>query len=143
MTQHAWIATRKIARDRDGAGAFDVQTEITKENEMTNSRIQRVWPSRTPWVWVPSDGDNLGFFKNQFDEMICDFGESTQYYPTEGSEPAPSDIDFILRCVNSHDALLEACKAALIHMDDLRGPDALKVKAQFRTAIQLAEGEMK
>ena len=59
--------------------------------------------SPTPWRWIEGDkwpGEEMGRFVDANGENICDFGNSTQYYPTEGKEPSPEDIAYILERVN-------------------------------------------
>lgn len=56
---------------------------------------------RRPWRWVPAEGTNLGFFVDADDNILFDFGDETQYYPTAGTEPSLKVVNFILNCVNS------------------------------------------
>lgn len=66
----------------------------------------------TPWTFEPpaKDSDWQGAIKGPGGVEVCSFGDSTQYYPTEGCPPDEDDAEFLIRAVNAHDDLLTACK---------------------------------
>jgi hypothetical protein len=47
-----------------------------------------------PWEWHPRHGTIMGYFQGPRGS-ICDFGDATQYYPTEGAPPSDKDAHFI------------------------------------------------
>lgn len=53
-----------------------------------------------PWLFDPGnvpewDGGDEGGILAHNGEYVCDFGDSTQYYPTQGTAPSPADVTFI------------------------------------------------
>lgn len=63
--------------------------------------------SPLPWKWVAStDMNNLGAFIAADGSTVCDFGDATQYYPTEGTEPSEADRILIVERVNGFDSLV-------------------------------------
>ena len=47
-----------------------------------------------PWEWHPGHRTTMGDFQGPRGS-ICDFGDATQYYPTEGTPPSDADAAFI------------------------------------------------
>jgi hypothetical protein len=39
------------------------------------------------WFWNESHGNKLASLQNEYGSEICNFGNDTNYYPTEGVEP--------------------------------------------------------
>jgi len=77
----------------------------------------------TPWVFY-RDGDSAGI--NDADgENVCD---DMNYYP---SAPNEVEMKHIVKCVNSHDALLAACEKALAVL----GPQNVETRQMLRAAI--------
>lgn len=58
------------------------------------------------------DEKNLMGFVGGDGSRICWFGDSSNYYPTEGDEPNEANAAHIVKCVNMHDELVEALKEA-------------------------------
>lgn len=64
--------------------------------------------SPEPWKYIEcmtQSGQNaryseLGGIVDANGSPICWFGNSEQYYPTNGDEPSPEDMGRILACVN-------------------------------------------
>lgn len=57
--------------------------------------------SPRPWTWAPGKNDAVGAIFDANDSIVCDFGDSTQYYPTEGVPPSASDMELLLAAVNA------------------------------------------
>lgn len=95
----------------------------------------------TPLPWFTQDtgwGDGCLHIES-LDGSICD-GRAAR-----GGAVKAADAELIVRAVNSHAALLEACKAALTQMPtgtytpaQEAGQTALVVRAQLRSALKLA-----
>ena len=71
-----------------------------------------------PWKWIKPDPKDTGQggFESESGATVCDFGDGTQYYPTEGTPPSEADAELIVRAVNSYDereALLAEAAEAL------------------------------
>lgn len=67
--------------------------------------------SAAPWTWHwPERFDDYeGPMASLFDgsgEIVCNFGDSTLYYPTQGSEPSPTDAEFIALARNAFDVMM-------------------------------------
>jgi len=63
-------------------------------------------------------------------------GEPKDHCIVKG-DSAEADSEFICRAVNSHYELLEACKVALVHLDETLHKEAI---AKAKSAIARAEG---
>ena len=56
-----------------------------------------------PWYFVPAgghlefgdDGADMGRFVGASGEIICDFGDCTQYYPSQGTPPSEANARLI------------------------------------------------
>ena len=75
--------------------------------------------SKTPWRFVTPDPKGwmgTGTILDADGKTVCDFGDCEQYYPPQGEPPSEADQEFILRAVNSHDALVEALNACLAYI---------------------------
>jgi hypothetical protein len=68
-----------------------------------------------PWKFMPTEGDVMGKFIGNNNAVVCDFGYSTQYYPTEGKPPNDADA----RLIAAAPELYEACKAVELWVDRL------------------------
>lgn len=59
------------------------------------------------WKWIDhhcdnyEDDENMGAFVTEYGVEICNFGNCTTYYPSEGKEPSKPNIDRILASVNA------------------------------------------
>lgn len=58
------------------------------------------------WVWLQSQRNRLAILENEYGSEICNFGDDTCYYPTEGVEP------------NEYDKQLIACAPEMLQMLD-------------------------
>jgi hypothetical protein len=102
-----------------------------------------------PWRWIEAKGSTnaklvgveydgkSGTGRNAWELRgeVCDFGDSTQYYPTEGNEPSDADM----RLIAAAPELLEACKAALlIDESDSASVDPREIFDGIRAAIARA-----
>lgn len=47
-----------------------------------------------PWVWDAGEGHDMPILRGPVDR-VCDFGDDTQYYPTEGTPPSAADAAYI------------------------------------------------
>jgi len=63
------------------------------------------------WYWIPSHGNRLAILENEYGFEICNFGDSEQYYPTEGLEPNEYDKKLI-SCAPEMLEMLHKCKQA-------------------------------
>ena len=43
------------------------------------------------WRWNHAIGNRLAILENEYGSEICNFGDDTVYYPTEGTEPNKED----------------------------------------------------
>jgi len=48
-----------------------------------------------PWRWEDGEGIDVGRFVGSNGKIICDFGASEYYHPTEGTRPEWNDEKFI------------------------------------------------
>lgn len=104
----------------------------------------------TPWTFERPNKDSedagwQGAIKGPGGVEVCSFGDSTQYYPTEGCPPDEVDGEFMIRAVNAHDDLLSALTAAAHALRSYQygngAPDlAGAVAAAAEAAIAKAEG---
>lgn len=79
--------------------------------------------SPTPWKWVPSEHPYpcegpLGKVVDANGEEVMNFGDNTQYYPTQGSEPSEGDLKFMLRAVNALPTDVMKCVVDLTKTDE-------------------------
>jgi hypothetical protein len=86
-----------------------------------------------------ADGEEIIPMRVDHHEVIIDFNSAEEEPIAQGNR------EFIIRCVNSHQALLEACKEALWVLDSLSPVDS-ETKANIKNAavkvldaIRLAE----
>lgn len=77
-----------------------------------SAALRELLAKATPGEWsFVAEGDNgnrghdMGGFKAG-DRWVCTFGDSTQYYPEEGTPPEPQDAALIVAAVNALPALL-------------------------------------
>lgn len=49
------------------------------------------------WQWNPARGNRLAILENEYGYEICNFGDDTTYYPTEGTEPDIYDAKLIVK----------------------------------------------
>lgn len=71
--------------------------------------------TKGPWC-IKEKGkysEELIVIQNEAEEIICDFGDEEQYYPTQGTEPNDEDLKAILAIPE----MLEVIKAARITID--------------------------
>lgn len=89
-----------------------------------------------PWIWKDEmDFENLGGIAGANGEKVCSFGDSTQYYPTEGTVPSDVDKALILAAPD----LLEALNALVEPYDG----DAFDGRlSRALRAINKAEGRL-
>jgi len=82
----------------------DTQVTLGTVHQFQTYRTSTHTPE--PWSWVPSplyhgyEGP-LGKVVGGDGSTICDFGNCTQYYQTEGAEPNDADMGRMLACVNA------------------------------------------
>ena len=62
------------------------------------------------WRWNPQHGNRLAILENEYGSEICNFGDDTCYYPTEGVEPKNEDALLISKAPE----LLESFISAII-----------------------------
>jgi len=62
------------------------------------------------WIWFPKHGSRLATLENEYGSEICNFGDDTNYYPTEGVEPNNEDALLISKAPE----LLESFISAII-----------------------------
>ena len=72
--------------------------------------------TKGPYTWEPpikwpAEGDN-GRILGANGETVCHFGDSTQYYPSEGDPPSDADLALWFFAVNALPALLDVAEAA-------------------------------
>lgn len=63
-----------------------------------------------PWHWSDGVGDTLATLRAANGTEICNFGDATQYYPTEGSEPNATNAALIAHAPQDVAALLDALR---------------------------------
>lgn len=68
------------------------------------ARLKTATPG--PWHWTDGVGDELRALRATDGLIVCDFGDATQYYPTEGSEPNDADAELIAHAPEDIAALL-------------------------------------
>lgn len=93
----------------------------------------------TPWTFERQNKDSedagwQGAIKGPGGVEVCSFGDSTQYYPTEGCPPDEGDGEFLIRAVNAHDDLVSALNnPALLELlgniEDSGSPEAARLFA--------------
>lgn len=93
-----------------------------------------------PWHWV-EDMDNcsgtMAKLVGSDGREVCDFGDCTQYYPTEGTEPEQPDMDLIAAAPD----LLAALRDCLEFLEkDVRSSYSEPEKKKARSAIAKAVG---
>lgn len=91
----------------------------------------------TPGPWRFNQGTchtDRGAIVGHNDDKVCDFGNSEQYYPTEGTEPDPADLALILAAPAMYEALKD-----LITVHDNPRFNKPNIPAA-RAALALAEG---
>lgn len=66
--------------------------------------------TKGPWCIKEKEkySEELIVIQNEAEEIICDFGDEEQYYPTQGTEPNDEDLKAILAIPE----MLEVIKAA-------------------------------
>lgn len=65
--------------------------------------------TKGPWVWVVDAdelSDTLPILRGADESLVCDFGDSTTYYPSCGSWPNAANMALIAAAPD----LLEACE---------------------------------
>ena len=62
------------------------------------------------WRWNPQHGNRLAILENEYGSEICNFGDDTSCYPTEGIEPNKEDSLLISKAPE----LLESFISAII-----------------------------
>ena len=62
------------------------------------------------WRWNHRQGNRLAILENEYGSEICNFGDDTNYYPTEGVEPNNEDALLISKAPE----LLESFISAII-----------------------------
>jgi len=107
----------------------------------------------TPWKVIKNKEEDRYevYGSDSKDQNACDWIMCDEtYYPTA---PTIEDAEYIVQCVNSHDELLEACKALIKQLriqarlahgaggDISVHEDNYKVWQQAEEAIQKAEGK--
>lgn len=96
--------------------------------------------SHTPTPWEIK-GNGKQVYGSQDIVANCDYQQANDD-DEEGLEAddalARENARHIVRCVNSHDALVEACKAALEELEDFP-QDRVRIK-QIEAALAAAEG---
>lgn len=89
-----------------------------------------------PWEWVPGKRS----FQGSIEPDICDFGDDTTYYPTEGAPPNLANA----RLIAASPCLLEALEELVDLFDGLVSgeyqPDSFTTQPA-RAAIAKAKGE--
>jgi len=82
-----------------------------KQIEGIRKRSESATPG--PWVWVGPDtkddsDTNMGWIEapNKTKEVVCDFGDCEQFYPTEGEPFKENDLDFVINARQDIPALL-------------------------------------
>jgi len=88
-----------------------------------------------PWEWVPGKRS----FQGSIEPDICDFGDDTTYYPTEGAPPNLANA----RLIAASPCLLEALERCLNFIENTESEmgDTLECGEQARAAIAKAKGE--
>jgi hypothetical protein len=63
-----------------------------------------------PWQWIHGAGDTMPKIVGANGEKVCDFGDATQYYPTEGDPPVPADRYLMIASPDLFDAALAGAR---------------------------------
>lgn len=78
----------------------------------------------TPTPWRYDEAPSFEYYEGPLDKIVgadgktvCDFGDSTQYYPTAGTPPDRDDAREMVRRVNAHDALVAALETLLADIE--------------------------
>jgi hypothetical protein len=95
--------------------------------------------SAGPWLFEPGsdpewDGGFAGGIIAHSGDYVCDFGDSTQYYPSEGSPPSTEDATFITeartgwphaieRAINAETRIRELCESNAYYIDQFNRID--------------------
>lgn len=65
--------------------------------------------SPLPWAWIsPENEHESPWIEDANGKLVLDFGDHHPHDPSSGTEPNESDRDYILRALNSHEALVKA-----------------------------------
>lgn len=93
----------------------------------------------TPWRLATLDeSDGWQDAPLILQEDGCSIGEMSRGFPHVNATAGDrANAEFVVRAVNSHDALLAACKAAIANVPRVDLSD--EIDAQLRAAIQKAE----
>lgn len=91
---------------------------------------ERKW-TPGPWKWV----EGKGTWRGSIEPDVCDFGDDTQYYPTEGEPPNEANAHLIAAAPDLYDAL----EALLV----TKAPDFIPSRLwdDARAALAKARGE--
>lgn len=93
----------------------------------------------TPTPWFISAKEQDGYCINSLaDEFNPLVAETVDFVPCFGDD-GKANADFIVRAVNSHEALVEACKHAF-HYFNTKAPNFARTRKQLKDAIAEAEG---
>lgn len=99
-----------------------------------------------PWVYkVPNrNTEDLPYIENDKGVEVLSFGNAERYYPTQGTPPSPADAAIIVRCVNSHDALVNEFLSIEMDIDSVNGgEDPLKVLLRIHAKCLIALAQAK
>ena len=74
--------------------------KLSQEQKKTVEHIENKLCIISPWPWSWAERnkktEDLGAIQDSNKENICSFGNCTQYYPSEGEEPAEINKEFII-----------------------------------------------
>lgn len=74
---------------------------MTTPSKLDEARLRELAEAATPGPWKYQGPPDVGYstfvgrFEAENGTVVCDFGDSETYYPSEGSPPDPEDAAFI------------------------------------------------
>ena len=73
------------------------------------------------WNWISSNGNinRLAILENEYGSEICNFGDNSKYYPTEGVEPDDYDKKLIAAAPEMFEMLKELKNRLEYYMDEV------------------------
>lgn len=99
--------------------------------------------TKGPWVWVVDAdelSDTLPILRGADESLVCDFGDSTTYYPSCGSWPNAANMALIAAAPDLLEAL-HALLPALMSKGAMMGKSDWLAVNNANAAIAKARGE--